>query len=859
MDDEAAILEDLNRELHNSGISLTDVKQKYKFIPSPGPQTEAYFSKADILLFGGEAGGGKSGLLLGLALNEHERSLIVRSQFTDLNALTDELVKFYGSRDGFVSSPRPKLTTEQGQLIEFGALSNPGDEFGWQGRPHDLLCVGKGTPVLMGDKSYKMIEEIKCGEFVMTLGGARRVNRVFPRQLKHSVRLDALSARKEVIASQIQSCSHSVLTSAGWISHDTSVSNAPLKDSLFLEAEPILNYISYKFLSHYLNLYQESCRRLVLNIPPADSSFLLQILYYHLFLQDFFFYKAGINRDNDFLGMNGIGRVLVPRVLSRRSLTESLGRAPSQVFYYLLLPIFFRGGGDVQSLSLFQDYLSSYSSGSHPYDGRTRQSSGLYPALDDVRLYLHQSNDVGRPIPNYSGDDAQAGTRKYNRHVRSYAHPYTKDECQTQEGISEVSYKMTPVGVKELYDIEVDEVNHYITANGFINKNCFDEGVQLREEQIRFMMGWLRTTKKNQRCRVVIATNPPVKVEGEWIIDMFAPWLDPTHPNPAKQGELRWYITNKEGKDEEVSGPENIMREGKIYRPMSRTFIRSKLSDNPYLSGSGYESTLDAMPEPYRSAMRDGNFMLARREQAFQMIPTQWIMDAVARWKAHMGIPPPGIPMCAIGADVSGGGEDPTAISRRYDYFFDKFITIPGKDTKNGEGIAGPIMICRRDNAFVTIDMGGGYGNVPYKVLRENLDPERIKSFKGSEGSSSRTSDRMFGFTNRRTEAYWKFRELLDPTQTGGSPAMIPDDREMIAELAAPTYELTNRGIKMETKEEVQKKLGRSPNKSDAIVIANLNGARGFAPGLAWGSTKNSSRNPPPVVLGYANRKNKRG
>lgn len=524
---EEDIKRDLDAELKTLGINLSDVKKGFKFIPSPGPQTEAYFSKADILLFGGEAGGGKSGLLLGLALNEHERSLIVRSQFTDLGALTDELVKFYGTRDGFVSSPRPKLSTENGQLIEFGALSNPGDEFSWQGRPHD--------------------------------------------------------------------------------------------------------------------------------------------------------------------------------------------------FY------------------------------------------------------------------------------------------------------------------------------------------GFDEGVQLREEQIRFLIGWNRSTKKGQRCRVVIATNPPVKVEGEWIINMFAPWLDPTHINPAKPGELRWFITNKDGKDQEVGGPEHLEIEGRIYRPMSRTFIRSKLSDNPYLSGTGYESTLDAMPEPYRSAMRDGNFMLARREQAFQMIPTQWVMDAVARWKAVQGIVPPGVPMCAIGADVSGGGDDPTSISRRFDYFFDKFIIIPGKETKNGEGIAGPIMIARRDNCFVTIDMGGGYGNVPFKVLRENLDPERIKAFKGAETSTARTRDGMYGFTNKRTEGYWKFRELLDPTQTGGSPAMLPDDREMIAELIAPTYEITARGIKMEPKEEVAKKLGRSSNKADSLIHANFNGARGLIPDGIWDSTKNSSRTRPPVMLGYANRKHRRG
>ncbi len=38
-----------------------------KWLPLPGPQTTAYFSPADILLYGGEAGGSKTDSGLGLA------------------------------------------------------------------------------------------------------------------------------------------------------------------------------------------------------------------------------------------------------------------------------------------------------------------------------------------------------------------------------------------------------------------------------------------------------------------------------------------------------------------------------------------------------------------------------------------------------------------------------------------------------------------------------------------------------------------------------------------------------------------------------------------------------------------------
>jgi len=116
-----------------------------KFVPNPGPQTEAYLSKADILLYGGAAGGGKSGLLLGLALCEHKRSLIMRRQYADIQALTDELLKFNGSRSGFVGGNRPKLRTDDGSLVEVGAAKNAGDEWSWQGQAHDGLLLDEVT------------------------------------------------------------------------------------------------------------------------------------------------------------------------------------------------------------------------------------------------------------------------------------------------------------------------------------------------------------------------------------------------------------------------------------------------------------------------------------------------------------------------------------------------------------------------------------------------------------------------------------------------------------------------------------------------------------------------------------------
>ncbi len=43
-----------------------------KWVPNPGPQSEAFYCKADVLLYGGQAAGGKTDLLGGLALIRNE-------------------------------------------------------------------------------------------------------------------------------------------------------------------------------------------------------------------------------------------------------------------------------------------------------------------------------------------------------------------------------------------------------------------------------------------------------------------------------------------------------------------------------------------------------------------------------------------------------------------------------------------------------------------------------------------------------------------------------------------------------------------------------------------------------------------
>lgn len=360
----------------------------------------------------------------------------------------------------------------------------------------------------------------------------------------------------------------------------------------------------------------------------------------------------------------------------------------------------------------------------------------------------------------------------------------------------------------------------------------FDEATQFLEQQIRFHLGWMRLSDevldKNQRVRAVLGSNPPVDADGDWLIGMFRPWLDITHPKPAKAGELRWFVTAEDGSDLEVpldklnrlsSGAyvhkEMVNRDGKPLGAKSRSFVPAKLADNPFLVNTDYGSQLDALPEPLRSAIRDGNFMAARKDAEWQVIPTAWIIAAQDRWK------PDGwkeFSMTAMGFDPAGGGKDSAELAWRHGGWYAPLVSAQGAETADGSASAATIIKHRRDAAAVVIDVGGGYGGAVTMRLKDNLID--CQPFNGAAASVLRSKDKQLRFVNCRAAAWWRMREELDPDQPGGSSIALPPDPELRADLAAPTFEVGIRGIGLESKDDLRKRLGRSPGKGDAVVMA---------------------------------------
>lgn len=369
----------------------------------------------------------------------------------------------------------------------------------------------------------------------------------------------------------------------------------------------------------------------------------------------------------------------------------------------------------------------------------------------------------------------------------------------------------------------------------------FDEGTDFTYSQYRFIIGWNRSTIHGQRCRVVVGSNPPTTAEGFWVIKHWAPWLDHNYPRPAKPGELRWFVVGPNDEDVEVDGPGTyeyrLNDQGDftgvarcaprhsldVFDARSRTFIPAKLSDNPDQNTAQYRGNLAGLPAELRAAYRDGNFQATLRDDPYQVIPTAWIEAAQKRWTKT----PPRGNMTAIGVDIAQGGEAFTVVAPRYGGWYGELIRKPGRECQTGTAVAAMVVAVRRNNCPVIVDAGGGWGTDAYGALRENGIP--AVSYLGNKPSTATTREGNLKFLNKRAEDWWRLREELNPDQEHGSAIALPEGQQIKADLAAPRWKLTSRGIQIEDKAEIMKRLGRSIDDGDAIVLAMNEGGKAAA------------------------------
>lgn len=381
-----------------------------------------------------------------------------------------------------------------------------------------------------------------------------------------------------------------------------------------------------------------------------------------------------------------------------------------------------------------------------------------------------------------------------------------------------------------------DENKHQGRPKDFL---LIEEAANFLASQVRFLMGWNRTTVPGQKCQTLMTFNPPTNTEGLWIVEFFAPWLDKKFTNPAKPGELRWAASlpstenHPNGRDLWVDDgrPFVLVNDEAIYdfdplkfdkediiKPRTRTFISARVSDNPYLMGTGYMSTLQSLPEPLRSQMLKGDFSAGMQDDPWQLCPTEWVELAMDRWKPMVPKPE----MDSLGVDVARGGRDNTILIPRHGMWFDKPQVHPGAETPDGPKVAGLSMAAARNGAVVHIDVIG-VGASPFDFMNQ------IKNYPVMGVDVRVTATRtdksgLLTMFNLRSQIGWLFREMLDPANNTG--IMIYPDPKLKADLCCIKWSVSGRTIKVESRDDIYDRLKRSADWASAIFLAAMDTPR---------------------------------
>lgn len=121
--------------------------------------------------------------------------------------------------------------------------------------------------------------------------------------------------------------------------------------------------------------------------------------------------------------------------------------------------------------------------------------------------------------------------------------------------------------------------------------------------------------------------------------------------------------------------------------------------------------------------------------------------------------------------------------------------------------------------AYAMVDVIG-IGSGPVDRLREQFPERRIFPFNASEGTEMKDRAKELSFSNKRSAAWWNMRELLDPAYD--SDIALPPCDILTGDLTAPKRgkDTSSGKITVESKKDIKKRLGRSTDDGDAVVMA---------------------------------------
>ena len=195
------------------------------------------------------------------------------------------------------------------------------------------------------------------------------------------------------------------------------------------------------------------------------------------------------------------------------------------------------------------------------------------------------------------------------------------------------------------------------------------------------------------------------------------------------------------------------------------------------------------------------------------VIPLAWVEAANKRWYALEDSGEWG-EFVRAGVDVAGGGADLTVFALRYGNAIKELRRHSKEDTMETAGRTAAILKALGGEAYVDV-IGIGAGVVDrLRELKLAVVP-----FNSSEGTDMRDHSGELAFTNKRSAGWWNLREMLDPGS--GEEIALPADDNLTGDLTAPHWRMMSGGrIQVERKDDIRKRIGRSTDDGDAVMMA---------------------------------------
>ena len=199
------------------------------------------------------------------------------------------------------------------------------------------------------------------------------------------------------------------------------------------------------------------------------------------------------------------------------------------------------------------------------------------------------------------------------------------------------------------------------------------------------------------------------------------------------------------------------------------------------------------------------------------LVPLLWIELANERWKkkqAENFIPTEPL---RLGSDVAGMGTDSSVFCHRFGNYVSKFEGFNSGGNADHMKVAGIIknyILGTKGKAFIdTIGEGAGV----YSRLIE-LKLNNVFSCKFSENAEGLTDiTKVFKFVNMRAYLFWAVRDWLNPDNK--NDVCLPPCDELTEELTEIRYKFQSNGsIIIEAKDDIKKRLGRSPDYADTLA-----------------------------------------